>query len=118
MTSMTTKVCNRCQVKKQKFEFSKRTKSLDGLQAYCKDCSKTYLSNWQDEKRDRYNKYMRDRYRKNEGHRIAHLNRQRVYQAMKRHKNTRSPSLMGIKVQLLSKLVQLSHLLVQHLGSL
>jgi len=48
---MTTKVCNHCQVENLTKEFPKRTKSLDGLQTYCKDCFKTYLSKWQDEKR-------------------------------------------------------------------
>jgi len=64
---ITTKVCNRCQMETLTSEFSKRTKSLDGLKAYCKDCYKTYLSNWQDENKEHYNENMRNIYQNNEG---------------------------------------------------
>jgi len=69
--SITTKVCNRCQVEKLTSDFSKRIASPDGLQSYCKDYSKTYLSNWQHDNREHYNTFMRNRYQNNEGHRIA-----------------------------------------------
>jgi len=79
---MSTKVCNRCQLKKLTSDYSKRKLSLNGLQSYCKYCSKTYLSKWQNGNREHYNDYMRKRYKNNEGHRIAQLNRQRVHKAV------------------------------------
>jgi len=85
---METKVCSRCDRTKQKSEFSKRKLSSDGLQAYCKGCSKICLSRWQQNNREHYNAYMRERYQCNEGHRTAHLNRQRVYHATKQNKQT------------------------------
>jgi len=84
---METKVCSRCDRTKQESEFSKRKLSSDGLQAYCKDCSKICLSRWQQNNREHYNAYMRERYQCNEGHRTAQLNRQRVCHAIKQTRN-------------------------------
>jgi len=39
---------------------------------------------------------MRNRYRNNEGHRIAQLNRQRVHQAVKRYRNTGSTTSLKV----------------------
>jgi len=98
-----TKVCARCKVEKLTSEFTKRTKSPDGLQAYCKVCSKTYLSKWQDEHREHYNEFMKNRYKNNEEHRIAQLNRQRVHQALKHNKPARSTlSLLGAPISLVN----------------
>jgi len=94
---MTGKVCTRCEVKKLASEFSKRTKSLDGLQTYCKDCSKTYLSKWQDENRKHYSDYMRNRYQNNGGHRLAQLNRQRVRSDLENNKRKKGRELTSPK---------------------
>jgi len=68
-----------------------------------KDCSKTYLSKWQDENREHYNEYMRNRYQNNGGHRIAHLNRQRVNQAVKHNKPACSTlSLLGAPISVVN----------------
>jgi len=83
---METKVCSRCNRTKQESEFSKRKSSKlssDGLQTYSKDCSKIHLSRWQQNNREHNNANMRERYRCNEGHQTAQLNRQRVYRAIK-----------------------------------
>jgi len=51
---METKVCTRCDRTKQGSELSKRKLSSDGLQAYCKDCSKICLSRWKQNNREYY----------------------------------------------------------------
>jgi len=93
---MTTKVCPRCEVEKLTTEFHKRKISRDGLQIYCKVCSKTYHSKWQDEKREYYNEYMKNRYKNNEEHRIAQLNRQRVHQALKKTPHDKMSSTLSL----------------------
>jgi hypothetical protein len=67
------KVCGKCKVEKLFTEFSKRSLSKDGLQAYCKECklelAKKYYDKdkqiesvykWRNENRDRFNSYRRE----------------------------------------------------------
>ena len=42
-----TKVCPKCNIQKPLEEFSKKNKSKDGLQRYCKVCVNTYLKDYQ-----------------------------------------------------------------------
>lgn len=37
------KKCGKCSVVKEKSEFSKRSRAIDGLQSYCKQCNRRYL---------------------------------------------------------------------------
>jgi len=100
--SLTTKYCNRCEVEKLASEFSKRKVSRDGLQSYCKNCSKTYLSEWQENNREHYNEYMR-RYMNNAEHSIANLNRVRMYKALKKTPKTSSSiSLLGTTISVVN----------------
>jgi len=92
---LATKYCNRFEIENLTNEFSKRKASLDGLQRYCRDCMSVYHSKWQDENREHRNKYMRNIYQNNEEHRLTHLNRVRIYQAVKNKKVSLSISLLG-----------------------
>jgi hypothetical protein len=47
------KICTKCGVAKPTAEFSKRTKSLDGLQAWCKQCNKESKRDWIRSNRDK-----------------------------------------------------------------
>lgn len=43
------KKCSKCKKEKSKTEFFKRSKAIDGLQAYCKDCKKTIRKTYYEE---------------------------------------------------------------------
>lgn len=44
------KICSKCEAELSKEQFSKRTRSKDGLQPYCKSCDKLYCDSRKNEK--------------------------------------------------------------------
>jgi len=98
--SLATTFSTRCGAEKQESGFSKSKAAKDGFQNYCKTCSKTYLSEWQNENREHYNAYFRNRYRNNENHRLAKLNRVRIYQTVKKTPHDKASSRLASLVLL------------------
>ncbi len=60
-----TKVCSKCSNTKDKSEFFKRTRSVDGYESECKICRKKRNAKWFSENRKRHNIMMKDWYQKN-----------------------------------------------------
>jgi len=62
---MASKFCIKCEDTKLTNEFQRRSLSRDGLQSYCKSCSKKYVQQWKKNNRDHVNEQYRNRYATN-----------------------------------------------------
>jgi hypothetical protein len=51
------KICTKCKIVKDESEFSKRAKSVDGLQPYCKECQRQYNLDHKEEIREHRKQY-------------------------------------------------------------
>jgi len=67
------KTCSKCQVTKPHEGFYRRQASNDGLQGYCKDCSRTTHAVWYDENPEHIKKYQKDHPYDREAHRQSAL---------------------------------------------
>ena len=56
------KKCTGCDNEKENSEFHKNSSKKDGLSSYCKECSKLYMKNYQEQNRERVNTYGREYY--------------------------------------------------------
>jgi hypothetical protein len=56
------KVCRRCHQEKCVLEFDKCRRNADGLQSYCKVCTREYGRDWQAKHRERLSKKASERY--------------------------------------------------------
>ena len=68
------KICRRCQVEKDTFEFQIFSRNRDGLQPYCRDCKRTF-------DRELYQKNPRRNYERNKAN--THRNRLWLYEFLK-----------------------------------
>lgn len=65
MEQVIEKRCSKCGEVKPFSEFSRQSRNKDGYEGRCKDCIKSYMSNWRDDNRDRVNQYFVDWRRRN-----------------------------------------------------
>ena len=68
------KICSRCKQEKPDDQFSKKSARKDGLQAYCKDCSRERKMEWREGNSDKIREYNR-RWRENNRDKINERNR-------------------------------------------
>lgn len=56
------KICGKCNLKKEKKDFGRNTKTPDGLKCYCYECSKKIARIWLENNRGRVNSERRRKY--------------------------------------------------------
>ena len=106
---MDTKRCSKCEIEKPLSEFSIQNTSKDKLRNFCKRCDYILKSKWQNNNKERYNKYFRDRIANDETFRLAKNLRNRLGQALLKQstrKNNKTQDLLGLSFSEFKKYIE------------
>jgi hypothetical protein len=108
---MKTKICSKCRIEKDIYNFGKDKTRKDGLYPYCKECRKLhnqknkikiakYTKNYQINHKDIRNKYRRKKFKIDYNYKILENLRGRIYKALKNNsKSKRTIDLLGCTIE-------------------